>query len=80
MAPPNVLMVGTGEYTTGFVGGGMSGSDKKVGQQRICVGYGMLIIGLGRRRRIDDVRPPETWKSGQAQYGGHIRQQVPSNP
>ncbi|KLU90050.1 D-galacturonic acid reductase [Magnaporthiopsis poae ATCC 64411] len=31
MAALNVLMVGTGEYTTGFVGGGASGSDKKVG-------------------------------------------------
>lgn len=31
MAPLNVCMVGTGEYTTGFVGGGASGSDKKVG-------------------------------------------------
>lgn len=26
----NVLMVGTGEYTTGFVHGGASKSDKKV--------------------------------------------------
>lgn len=26
----NVLMVGTGEYTTGFVNGGASKSDKKV--------------------------------------------------
>ena len=32
MAPLNVGMIGTGEYTTGFVGGGQSGSDKKVGQ------------------------------------------------
>ena len=31
MAALNVLMVGTGEYTTGFAGGGASGSDKKVG-------------------------------------------------
>ncbi|KAM7201755.1 hypothetical protein V8F20_004716 [Naviculisporaceae sp. PSN 640] len=31
MEPLNVLMVGTGEYTTGFVGGGASASDKKVG-------------------------------------------------
>ncbi|KAL8348721.1 hypothetical protein RB601_002303 [Gaeumannomyces tritici] len=31
MAALNVLMVGTGEYTTGFVGGGASGSDKMVG-------------------------------------------------
>ncbi|KAM4056350.1 oxidoreductase family, NAD-binding rossmann fold domain-containing protein [Hirsutella rhossiliensis] len=32
MKPLNVLMVGTGEYTTGFVGGGASASDKKVGR------------------------------------------------
>jgi hypothetical protein len=31
MAPPAVLMVGTGEYTTGFVSGAASTSDKKVG-------------------------------------------------
>lgn len=30
MAPVNVLMVGTGEYTTGYVGGTQSTSDKKV--------------------------------------------------
>ncbi|KYK61606.1 putative D-galacturonic acid reductase [Drechmeria coniospora] len=31
LEPLNVLMVGTGEYTTGFVGTGASVSDKKVG-------------------------------------------------
>lgn len=30
-SPPAVLMVGTGEYTTGFVGGAQSTSDKKIG-------------------------------------------------
>ncbi len=28
---PDVLMIGTGEYTTGFVQGSSSGSDKKIG-------------------------------------------------
>lgn len=31
MKSPNLLMIGTGEYTTGFVGGGASGSDKSAG-------------------------------------------------
>jgi D-galacturonate reductase len=31
MNPPKVLMVGTGEYTTGFVHGGASSSDKGAG-------------------------------------------------
>lgn len=43
MAPLNVCMVGTGEYTTGFVGGGQSGSDKKVGV------VGLTLFDLRRR-------------------------------
>ncbi|MCJ1416766.1 hypothetical protein MMC32_003104 [Xylographa parallela] len=46
MAPINVLMVGTGEYTTGFVGGGMSGSDKKVGV------VGLTLFDLRRRGKV----------------------------
>jgi D-galacturonate reductase len=46
MAPLNVLMVGTGEYTTGFVGGGMSGSDKKVGV------VGLTLFDLRRRGKV----------------------------
>ncbi|KAK7531302.1 uncharacterized protein J3D65DRAFT_110074 [Phyllosticta citribraziliensis] len=46
MAPLNVLMVGTGEYTTGFVGGGASGSDKKVGV------VGLTLFDLRRRGKI----------------------------
>ncbi|KAL2350876.1 hypothetical protein BJ546DRAFT_856551 [Cryomyces antarcticus] len=46
MAPPNVLMVGTGEYTTGFVGGAMSGSDKKVGV------VGLTMFDLRRRGKV----------------------------
>src|ERR1700709_1137755 len=41
--PLNVCMVGTGEYTTGFVGGGQSGSDKKVGV------VGLTLFDLRRR-------------------------------
>lgn len=45
-APLNVLMVGTGEYTTGFVGGGASGSDKKVGV------VGLTMFDLRRRGKV----------------------------
>ncbi|KAH7362650.1 D-galacturonic acid reductase [Plectosphaerella cucumerina] len=45
-APLNVLMVGTGEYTTGFVGGGASGSDKKVGV------VGLSLFDLRRRGKV----------------------------
>ena len=38
--------VGTGEYTTGFVGGAMSGSDKKVGV------VGLTLFDLRRRGKI----------------------------
>lgn len=46
MAALNVCMVGTGEYTTGFVGGGMSGSDKKVGV------VGLTLFDLRRRGKV----------------------------
>ncbi|KAJ0117728.1 d-galacturonic acid reductase [Diaporthe amygdali] len=46
MEPLNVLMIGTGEYTTGFVGGGASGSDKKVGV------VGLSMFDLRRRGKV----------------------------
>ncbi|KAF2157798.1 NAD(P)-binding protein [Myriangium duriaei CBS 260.36] len=46
MAPLNVCMIGTGEYTTGFVGGGQSGSDKKVGV------VGLTLFDLRRRGKV----------------------------
>jgi len=46
MEPLNVLMVGTGEYTTGFVGGGASESDKKVGV------VGLSMFDLRRRGKV----------------------------
>ncbi|KAI9717816.1 MAG: hypothetical protein M1812_004545 [Candelaria pacifica] len=49
MAPLNVLMVGTGEYTTGFVGGGQSGSDKKVGV------VGLTMFDLRRRGKVGNL-------------------------
>lgn len=41
--------VGTGEYTTGFVGGGASGSDKKVGV------VGLTLFDLRRRGKVGDL-------------------------
>ena len=49
MAPVNVCMVGTGEYTTGFVGGGASGSDKKVGV------VGLTLFDLRRRGKVGNL-------------------------
>ncbi|KAF2837918.1 D-galacturonic acid reductase [Patellaria atrata CBS 101060] len=46
MAPLNVLMVGTGEYTTGWVGTGGSQSDKKVGV------VGLTLFDLRRRGKV----------------------------
>jgi D-galacturonate reductase len=46
MAPLNVCMVGTGEYTTGYVGGKQSGSDKKVGV------VGLTLFDLRRRGKV----------------------------
>lgn len=42
----SILQVGTGEYTTGFVGGGASGSDKKVGV------VGLSLFDLRRRGKV----------------------------
>lgn len=38
--------MGTGEYTTGFVGGGASGSDKKIGV------VGLTMFDLRRRGKV----------------------------
>ncbi|PWY69726.1 NAD(P)-binding protein [Aspergillus heteromorphus CBS 117.55] len=49
MAPPDVLMVGTGEYTTGYVGGAASTSDKKVGV------VGLTLFDLRRRGKVNNL-------------------------
>ncbi|RPA96861.1 NAD(P)-binding protein [Choiromyces venosus 120613-1] len=49
MAPLNVLMVGTGEYTTGWVGTGGSTSDKKVGV------VGLTLFDLRRRGKVGEL-------------------------
>lgn len=48
-AQANDFQVGTGEYTTGFVGGGASGSDKKVGV------VGLSLFDLRRRGKVGDL-------------------------
>lgn len=48
-ASANEHQVGTGEYTTGFVGGGASGSDKKVGV------VGLTMFDLRRRGKVGDL-------------------------
>lgn len=45
----NVLMVGTGEYTTGYVGGGASDSDKGAGV------VALTMFDLRRREKVDRV-------------------------
>ncbi|KAJ3126157.1 hypothetical protein HK100_010416 [Physocladia obscura] len=47
MAPLNVLIVGTGEYTTGYVGGGASNSDKSLGV------VGLVMFDLRSRGKVD---------------------------
>lgn len=43
------MQVGTGEYTTGFVGGGASTSDKKVGV------VGLTLFDLRRRGKVGNL-------------------------
>ncbi|KAK0383506.1 hypothetical protein NLU13_9417 [Sarocladium strictum] len=45
----NVLMIGTGEYTTGFVDGAASASDKKVGV------VGLTLFDLRRRGKVNNL-------------------------
>ncbi|PFH56295.1 hypothetical protein XA68_16766 [Ophiocordyceps unilateralis] len=49
MQPLNVVMIGTGEYTTGFVGSGASASDKKVGV------VGLTMFDLRRRGKVGNL-------------------------
>jgi D-galacturonate reductase len=49
MKKVNVLMVGTGEYTTGYVGGKASDSDKKAGV------VALTMFDLRRRDKVERV-------------------------
>ena len=44
--PPGVLMLGTGEYTTGFTGQGASDSDKSTGV------VALVMLDLRRRGKV----------------------------
>ena len=46
VSPPNVCMFGTGEYTTGFVGGGAADSDKGTGV------VALVMLDLQRRGKV----------------------------
>ena len=46
MPPPNVLMLGTGEYTTGFASGGAAKSDKSTGV------VALVMLDLRRRGKV----------------------------
>ena len=46
MPPPGVLMLGTGEYTTGFTGQGASDSDKSTGV------VALVMLDLRRRGKV----------------------------
>lgn len=45
----NVLMIGTGEYTTGYVGGGAADSDKGAGV------VALTMFDLRRRGKVDRI-------------------------
>src|SRR5215475_2648586 len=47
MSRPSVLMVGTGEYTTGYVHDGASGSDKSAGV------VALSLFDMRRRGKVD---------------------------
>ncbi|KIH94390.1 NAD binding Rossmann fold oxidoreductase [Sporothrix brasiliensis 5110] len=70
MATLNVLMVGTGEYTTGFVGGGASGSDKKVGV------VGLSLFDLRRRGKVGDLSMVGTTGSKFPAIRDHLQKNI----
>lgn len=70
MAPLNVCMVGTGEYTTGFVGGGASGSDKKVGV------VGLTLFDLRRRGKVGNLSMAGTTGSKFPQIRQHLQKNI----
>src|ERR1700753_2774180 len=70
MAPLNVCMVGTGEYTTGFVGGGASGSDKKVGV------VGLTLFDLRRRGKVGKLSMVGTTGSKYPAIREHLQKNI----
>lgn len=72
MAPPNILMVGTGEYTTGFVAGSASGSDKKVGV------VGLSLFDLRRRGKVGKLSMVGTTGTKFPAVREHLQQNISS--
>ncbi|CAF9903737.1 MAG: hypothetical protein ALECFALPRED_002953 [Alectoria fallacina] len=72
MTPLNVLMVGTGEYTTGFVGGGMSTSDKKIGV------VGLTLFDLRRRGKVGKLSMVGTSGSKYSAIREHLQKNISS--
>ncbi|RDI84518.1 hypothetical protein Vi05172_g5479 [Venturia inaequalis] len=70
MAPINVLMVGTGEYTTGFVGTGGSTSDKKVGV------VGLTLFDLRRRGKVGKLSMVGTTGSKYPAIRDHLEKNI----
>lgn len=70
MAPLNVCMIGTGEYTTGFVGGGQSGSDKKVGV------VGLTLFDLRRRGKVGNLSMVGTSGSKYPAIREHLKKNI----
>ncbi|KAF2403570.1 NAD(P)-binding protein [Trichodelitschia bisporula] len=70
MAPLNVLMVGTGEYTTGFTGSGASQSDKKVGV------VGLTLFDLRRRDKVGELSMVGTTGSKYPAIREHLHKNI----
>lgn len=70
MAPLNVCMVGTGEYTTGYVGGSASSSDKKVGV------VGLTLFDLRRRGKVGKLSMVGTSGNKFAGIRAHLQKNI----
>ncbi len=70
MTPVNVLMVGTGEYTTGFVGGKASSSDKGAGV------VALTLFDLRRRGRVGKLSMAGTNGTKFPGIREHLRQAI----
>ncbi|OAJ43769.1 hypothetical protein BDEG_27091 [Batrachochytrium dendrobatidis JEL423] len=66
----NVLMVGTGEYTTGYVYDGASVSDKKIGV------VGLVLYDMRRKGKVDWLGMVGTTGRKNAGLKSHLQQQI----
>ena len=70
MRPPNVLMIGTGEYTTGYVHGSAADSDKSAGVVALCM------FDLRRRERVGELKIAGTKGTKFPGIRNHLRRSV----